>query len=273
MSRIFIIIAITLCIGCATESPKKRRYALKFDKAPTNANIAKLKKTPNAIPKVEPKSKCGNPPSYVVFNKKYYPMTSNKGYKARGKASWYGVKFHGHKTSSGELFDMYSMSAAHKTLPLPTYLQVTNLHNGKKVIVKVNDRGPFHGNRILDLSYAAAAKLDMLKTGTTNVEIEAIDPKKFNRYKTPKTLAPPPTTLASTKNASYLQLGSFTNRKNAENLLDKLKRLSITQAKIQKSSSAKNTSYLVKVGPIKNHKEAQRIKSKLLRAGLSFLSK
>ena len=110
---------------------------------------------PNAIPKKEPKSRYGNPKSYVVFGKRYYVMDSGKGYIEKGIASWDGTKFHGRRTSSGETYDMYAMTAAHKSLPLPTYVQVTNLSNSKFIVVKVNDRGPFHENRIIDLSYTA----------------------------------------------------------------------------------------------------------------------
>ena len=127
----------------------------------------------------EPLSRYGNPESYVVYGKTYHTLSSSKGYKERGAASWYGTKFHGKRTSSGEPYDLYAMTAAHKTLPLPTYVEVTNLKNGRTVIVKVNDRGPFHDDRLIDLSYAAAAKLDILPYGTGEVEVRAIDPTKM----------------------------------------------------------------------------------------------
>jgi rare lipoprotein A len=129
---------------------------------------------------VEALSKYGNMPVYRVNGKSYYVMNSSKHYQAEGVASWYGTKFHAHNTSSGEKYDMLSMTAAHRSLPLPTYLEVTNKENGRTVIVKVNDRGPFANNRILDLSYAAAKKLDMLGHGTANVKIKAIDPHEYN---------------------------------------------------------------------------------------------
>ena len=144
------------------------------DKAPSKqVDVSKIQ---NAVPKEEPKSRYGNPKSYVVFDKRYYVMESNKGFVEKGIASWYGTKFHGRRTSSGETYDMYAMTAAHKNLPLPTYVEVTNLKNGKKIIVKVNDRGPFHENRIIDLSYTAATKLDIVKNGTGLVEIRAVGP-------------------------------------------------------------------------------------------------
>lgn len=132
---------------------------------------------PDAVPKVEPKARYGNMKSYVVYGKTYYPKQSSRGYVERGVASWYGTKFHGRKTSSGERYDMHQMTAAHKTLPLPTYALVKNLENGRSAIVKVNDRGPFVGDRIIDLSYAAAKKLGVDKKGLAQVEVVSIDPR------------------------------------------------------------------------------------------------
>ncbi|MFO1467886.1 MAG: septal ring lytic transglycosylase RlpA family protein [Steroidobacteraceae bacterium] len=135
-----------------------------------------LLSTPDAIPRYEPRSRYGNPPFYDVFGRRYYVMASSLGYLERGVASWYGPGFHAERTSVGEPYDMYGMTAAHKTLSLPTYVRVTNLENNRSVVVRVNDRGPFVGNRIIDLSYTAAAKLDMLRKGTAFVEVRAIDP-------------------------------------------------------------------------------------------------
>jgi len=141
---------------------------------------------PEVIPRIEPRARSGNPPFYDVFGKRYYVLSSSVGYRERGVASWYGPGFHNVRTSIGEPYDMYGMTAAHKTLPLPAYVRVTNLQNGRSVVVRVNDRGPFVGNRIIDLSYSAAAKLDMLRNGTAMVEVRTIDPS-----------APPPVITAS----------------------------------------------------------------------------
>lgn len=141
--------------------------------------IQDAKQIPNQVPRVEPLSKYGNPKSYVVFGKTYYTLPSSQGFVQRGIASWYGKKFHGRLTSSREPYDMYAMTAAHPQLPLPTYVQVTNLKNGKQVILRVNDRGPFHGNRVIDLSYTAAMKLDIVKQGTGLVEVRALDPRNY----------------------------------------------------------------------------------------------
>ncbi len=136
---------------------------------------------PDAVPKAEPKSRYGNMSSYEVFGKRYYTKSSSRDHVERGNASWYGKKFHGRKTSSGERYDMHQMTAAHKTLPLPTYAMVTNLDNGRRVVVKVNDRGPFVGNRVIDLSYAAAKRLDMVNTGIARVEVRSVDPRDHGK--------------------------------------------------------------------------------------------
>ena len=141
---------------------------------PRDIDVSNL---PNAVPKVEPIRKAGNKSPYTVFGKTYRVLPSSLGYRERGIASWYGNKFHGRKTSNGEIYSMYEMTAAHKSLPIPSYVKVTNLDNGRTVIVRVNDRGPFHGDRIIDLSYAAAKKLDYSNKGTANVEVVAIDPR------------------------------------------------------------------------------------------------
>lgn len=130
-------------------------------------------------PKAEPPSRYGNPPEYEVFGQRYQVMASSEGYRERGIASWYGTDFHGKRTSSGTPYDMYALSAAHKSLPLPTYVQVTHLGNGKSVVVRVDDRGPFVDGRIIDLSYSAARALDMVGPGTAEVEVVALPPYQY----------------------------------------------------------------------------------------------
>ncbi|WP_295584549.1 septal ring lytic transglycosylase RlpA family protein [uncultured Lamprocystis sp.] len=147
------------------------------DGAPDDRN-ARLGDTPDAVPRVEPRSRYGNMATYVVRGKRYYTKQDSQGHVERGMASWYGKKFHGQKTSSGERYDMYSMTAAHKTLPLPTYARVTNVENGRSAVVRINDRGPFHGPRVIDLSYAAATKIGVVSNGTALVEVRAIDPAR-----------------------------------------------------------------------------------------------
>ena len=132
--------------------------------------------TPDAVPRLEPLHRFANRP-YEVFGKSYVPHTALQPFRQRGAASWYGTRFHGNRTASGETYDMYKMTAAHPTLVIPSYVRVTNLANGKSVVVRVNDRGPFHGARVIDLSYAAAAKLGYVQAGSAQVELESIVPR------------------------------------------------------------------------------------------------
>ncbi len=169
------LLVVALLAGCAAnEQRSDSRYTLKQDRGPGAA--VDLSHVPDAVPRFEPPSRGGNRSPYTVWGKRYHVLDSAQGYRRQGIASWYGKKFHGHKTSNGETYDMYAMSAAHKSLPLPTFVRVTNLDNGRSVVVRVNDRGPFHEGRLIDLSYAAAYRLDMLKQGTARVEVEAIMP-------------------------------------------------------------------------------------------------
>ena len=169
-----------LCVaglaGCFTQAPRNARSIPPPPSAPPSAPPAIPQAVPDAVPRVEPRSRYGNPTYYEVFGKRYYVLASSADYVERGVASWYGPGFHKERTSTLEPYDMYGMTAAHRTLPLPAYVRVTNLENGRSVVVRVNDRGPFVGNRIIDLSYTAAARLDMLRNGTAMVEVRSIDP-------------------------------------------------------------------------------------------------
>lgn len=167
------------CAGGGGSQGGGGRYAMDQDAYPdTPKDVANV---PDAVPRVEPRSSGGNRSTYTVWGKTYHVLDDPAGYEAEGLASWYGVKFQGYDTANGETYDMYKMSAAHRSLPLPTYARVTNLDNGRKVIVRVNDRGPFHSERLIDLSYAAAARLGILKGGTGRVKVEAIDPVAWAR--------------------------------------------------------------------------------------------
>ena len=218
---------------------------------------------PNAIPKKEPKSRYGNPKSYVVFGKRYYVMDSGKGYIEKGIASWYGTKFHGRRTSSGETYDMYAITAAHKSLPLPTYVKVTNLSNDKFIVVKVNDRGPFHENRIIDLSYTAAIKLDIIQKGTGLVEVKAIDPED------PKGDILVKDDKISTQDASfYIQVGTFSKLESAKILKQKLGSFGDNLIKISNVIVSGNTLYRVRIGPFTDTKLSDPIVSKLSDFGI-----
>ncbi|UXZ55908.1 septal ring lytic transglycosylase RlpA family protein [Halomonas sp. 7T] len=153
------------------------RYAMTGDAYPLEP--PDVSKVPDAQPRIEPLSRAGNRPTYEVWGETYSVLPDSKGYTRQGTASWYGEKFHGYATSNGEIYDMYKMSAAHRSLPLPTFARVTSLNNGESVIVRVNDRGPFHSDREIDLSYAAAARLGFLDDGTGPVRVEAIDPAQW----------------------------------------------------------------------------------------------
>lgn len=214
----------------------------------------------NAVPRDIPRSRYGNPDHYTVFGRTYHVLNSSRGYDEKGLASWYGTKFHGQRTSSGEAYDMYKMTAAHKTLPLPTFARVTNLQNGRSVVVKINDRGPFHANRIIDLSYAAAMKLGVVKTGTAMVEVQAIDPDHPNAAP-----APPPARPGA---QIYVQAGAFSDADNAYRLLGALLKAGLGRAKVQKGRDSGNTWYRVRIGPLGNADAADRITARLDRLGV-----
>ena len=210
----------------------------------------------DAIPRPEARSKYGNGPVYEVLGKRYTVMPSSSGYQERGVASWYGKKFHGNLTSNREVYDMYAMTAAHKTLPLPTYVRVRNLSNNKSIVVRVNDRGPFVHNRIIDLSYAAAIKLDMIRDGTSLVEVTAINFDQPQGDRPVRASSPPspepagPALPAATANRIYVQVGAFGERANAQRRLGDLARAGIGDAFIHEELTADRILYRVRIGPI-----------------------
>ncbi|HMD73947.1 MAG TPA: septal ring lytic transglycosylase RlpA family protein [Steroidobacteraceae bacterium] len=237
---------------------------------------------PDAVPRVEPRSPSGNPPFYEVFGKRYYVLPSSVGYVERGVASWYGPGFHEVRTSAGEAYDMYGMTAAHKTLPLPAYVRVINLQNGRSVVVRVNDRGPFVGNRIIDLSYTAAAKLDMLRGGTAIVEVRAIDPTAPEAA--PGSSAPgaampgsavlaaaaPPQAAAPAVNAPlYIQAGAFADPANAERLVAKLRGGGYGSVFVRENDLAGRKMYRVRIGPIADVPEFDRVVAALEHVGVN----
>ena len=224
---------------------------------------------PDAVPKVEPRSRYGNPASYAVFGKRYYVMNSSENYVERGIASWYGTKFHGERTSSGEAYDMYAMTAAHKSLPLPTYVQVRNLQNDRSVIVKVNDRGPIVNNRIIDLSYSAAKKLGITGNGTGMVEVRAINPQKPVSKPVVASTTVPASQESINQAQLYLQVGAFQSRQNAERLRTRLGDLVISDIGILDGYEKQKLIYRVRIGPLASVDEADRMADKLSTYGFS----
>jgi rare lipoprotein A len=215
---------------------------------------------PDAVPKYEPRSTRGNPAFYTVLGKRYAVLPSAEGYVERGVASWYGPTFHGASTSMGEKYDMYAMTAAHKTLPLPCYARVTNLRNGKSVVVRINDRGPFVANRIIDLSYTAAAKLDMVRDGTTLVEVRTVtaaDKDKLER----SDQTPPPTL--------YVQAGAFADERNATRLVRRLKDGGIANAFVQSPLDGGPRMFRVRAGPVASTAEYDRLVDKMATLGVA----
>jgi rare lipoprotein A len=269
---------------------------------------------PDMVPRYEPRSRNGNPPFYDVMGKRYFVLSSSVGYVERGVASWYGPGFHKVRTSTGEPYDMYAMTAAHKTLPLPAYVRVTNLQNGRSIVVRVNDRGPFVGNRIIDLSYTAAYKLDMLRNGTAMVEVRSLEPVSPNTAlvaqatppapapapisapltATPLTAAaqPPPAAQPSAvpadlppraaaadlsggistvpvPRALFIQAGAFSDPKNAERLLEKLSGGGYGKVFVRDNEIAGRRMYRVRIGPVPDVAEFDRIVAALERVGIS----
>jgi rare lipoprotein A len=272
----------------------------------------------DAVPRYEPRSIYGNPPFYDVFGKRYFVLSSSADYVERGVASWYGPGFHKVRTSTGEPYDMYGMTAAHKTLPLPCYVRVTNLQNGRSIVVRVNDRGPFVGNRIIDLSYTAAAKLDMLRNGTAMVEVRTVGPAAPPGAMPPVPSAAPPiappvqppaVVTASTQGAApwvseasplppaasspaaaaappgapaiapapvtsapvaalFVQAGAFADPANAERLAQKLRDGGYGKVFVRDDVIAGRRMYRVRIGPVPDVPNFDRIVAALDRAGV-----
>ena len=255
----FVVISCFVFNSCSWVS------TVENDGAPAQpADVSSVK---DAVPRDEPRSKYGNPDSYEVFGRRYYVLNDSSGFVERGIASWYGTKFHGRRTSSGETYDMYAMTAAHKTLPLPTYVEVINLENNKRVIVKVNDRGPFHDNRVIDLSYSAASKLGILARGTGLVEVRAIDPDYYSPGSSPglRTVGLSKETVSQ----FYIQVGAFSEPLNAERLQARLSPLGDSIVKISQATVNGQQVYRVRLGPFVDVENADDIVRQLPRYGLN----
>lgn len=248
------------------------------------------------IPDATPTPYAGNYKKnpYTVLGKTYYPINSAVGYTSIGTASWYGTKFHGQATANGELYDLYRMTAAHKTLPLPSYVKVTNLDNGRSVILRVNDRGPFHSDRVIDLSFAAAKKLGYAETGIARVKVEGIDPLQWQKTHSTvttvtktetiqaaptntapiKEYTPPinqhakPSETNSLKDGIYLQVGAYANPDAAELLRQQLASVTTTPVFISAVAQGNTQLYRVRLGPIANQQEVVKTQNAVRVANL-----
>ncbi|MBP5980234.1 MAG: septal ring lytic transglycosylase RlpA family protein [Halomonas sp.] len=260
------------------------RYAMNGDAYPVEP--PDVSTVPDAEPRIEAPSRAGNRPSYEVWGETYHVMPDSRGYAKQGTASWYGEKFHGYATSNGEIYDMYKMSAAHRSLPLPTFARVTSLDSGQSVIVRVNDRGPFHSDREIDLSYAAAARLGILDNGTGRVRVEAVDPERWlaergrapaNAVPTARAPAAQPTAVPSAApvagrsvsvapvaasgagsendatGAIYLQIAALGSAEGAEQLQRRLKNELPHEVRVMSDASV----HRVQVGPVRPAQETQ----------------
>jgi len=260
----------------------------------------------DAIPRVEPRSKYGNPASYEIAGRRYRTLSSSQDYVERGVASWYGPGFHGKRTSSGEPYDMRGMTAAHTTLPLPTYVYITNLENGRTAILRVNDRGPFEKNRLIDLSYSGAKKLGVDKPGTALVEIQALDPanpeswpsgatilvaaaqggevttesmvvpltasvvtgKVAALYQNPPALSDSGGAVVPLRPTLYLQVGAFSSFDNAERLRQRLTSTMVVSCAIRSTQTAEQTLYRLRLGPLDSVESADQLLEPLARLGI-----
>lgn len=277
LPAVCLLVVIALLAACSSNPAAPLLPFVNDDRAPDAPFDASG--IPDAVPKPEPRSRYGNPDSYVVFGQRYHVLDEVNEFRERGTASWYGEKFHGRRTSSGEPYDMYQMTAAHKSLPLPSYLRVTNLRNNRSVVVRVNDRGPFHAGRIVDLSYAAALKLDVVATGTAPVEIEVLHPELLDKPGTrladnatvPET-ARPSSSIDSTNPANpvFIQLGAFSEADNALGLKGKLEVAGIRPVRIDEERAERL--FRVRVGPFAATAAADDIALKLVALGITDFS-
>lgn len=254
MSWLRISLAAGLALLLAACADKPKQPSGETD-GPSSLDITAAD-VKDAEPKPEPRARYGNHSPYEVFGKKYVVMDSSRGYHEKGTASWYGSKFHGRRTSSGEPYDMHLATAAHKHLPLPTYAEVTNLDNGRKVVVKINDRGPFKDDRLIDMSYGAALRLDMVRTGTARVEVRAIDVGGGSE------IAHAESAKAVTS-GTWLQAGAYSRREGAQRLVHSLENANLVPVSIHDTDGL----YRVWLGPFASATETERVIERAIELG------
>lgn len=276
-----------LLVGCGSVVPRpdagvvskpgkpavatKNKGGYYLDDGPGDNPPANLDAIPDAVPKVEPLHMASSRP-YTVLGQTYTPDTCLKPYKEIGVASWYGRRYNGQKTSTGEVYDMYGMTAAHPTLAIPSYARVTNLKNGKSVVVRINDRGPFRSDRLIDLSYTAAYKLGVLAGGSAQVEVESIDPAHYAAIPAEAPVAAPPATKEpvvavqeTMPSGHYVQLGAFGAQENAESFRDRLK-VELTQLADKLQIQPSDGLFRVCAGPFQTLAEASQIAAEIRNA-------
>lgn len=263
-AHLALITALALLTACGRDAvrPQVPPSGPGHDGAPSgDVDVSRI---PEPVPRAEPRARYGNHSPYTVLGRTYHVMATAEGYHERGVASWYGTKFHGKLTSTREPYDMYAFTAAHKTLPLPTYVRVSNLDNGQSLIVRVNDRGPFHQNRIIDLSYAAAIRLGIAATGTGHVEVRAIDPGAAE--------ATPPRPQTATPHALYVQAGSFASRDNARRLRERLDEAGFDDLFLDRVLTRGELFHRVRIGPIDSIDAAEALIERLATMGIRAVS-
>ncbi len=262
MKRIRILLTL-VCIGfaglllvsCARDKASVQEPA----DGPSTLDI-RASDVADAVPRNEPLARYGNHSPYEVFGKKYNVLPSSEGYREQGIASWYGSKFHGRRTSSGEPYDMHLATAAHKSLPLPTYAEVTNLDNGKKVIVKINDRGPFKDDRLIDMSYGAALRLGMTGTGTARVDVRVIDVSGEPPAVTTVAFSAP---VIPETDGTMLQAGAYGKREGAERLTGQLEQAGINPVSINDAGGL----FRVWLGPYASQSEVESVVNQVIELG------
>lgn len=266
--------------GAPPPAPTSKGGGYYLDDGPGDHPPPNIDSIPDAVPRAEALSPRANRP-YSALGKRYTPATEYQPYKQRGIASWYGKRYHGQKTSSGEVYDMYGMSAAHPTLPLPSYARVTNPENGRSVVVRINDRGPFHDNRLIDLSYAAAYKLRLLDSGSGEVIVEAIDTRNAAAIEAPPAVTsaatPAPTSVpampesataavdAAPASGIYVQVGAFKFQDNAERLRENLQQKQLAE-NVPLQSWYNQGTYRVRLGPYTSRQDAEQAAARIKQA-------
>ena len=267
-----ILVAMMACSSApeqSPESPNAGRYSISQDRAPTR--IVDLASIPEIIPEPLNRTGAGNRSPYTVLGKSYEVMPTEEGYNERGVASWYGEKFHGHKTSNGEVFDMFLASAAHKSLPIPSFLRVTNLDNNRNIVVRVNDRGPFHGDRVIDLSYAAALKLGYADRGTARVQLESIvaTGTSGDRAVRASNSVWNETLRVSSTGSKYVQVGAFSDLSAAQEVTSRVEEITSLPVFIRTVNTSNNKIlHRVRVGPISDSGQIQRVRESVVAANL-----